>query len=54
MNKGFHEAVCEMVESVRDNEQVEAKTLRDCGFNKRNYHAHYVWCLDPVNTKDFF
>ena len=40
--------------SLRDNELVEAKLSRDDELNKCHYRVYHVWCLDPVNTKDFF
>ena len=54
LEEGFHEAVRESVESERDNERVEAKLSRDDELNKCHYRVYHVWCLDPVNTKDFF
>ena len=40
----------------RDNSRVEAdfSIRRDYGPSKRHYRVHYVWCLDPENTKNFF
>ena len=55
-DKGLPEAVgglVELNEFERDNKLVEAEFLRVHGMNKRHYHVHHVWCLDPVNTKDF-
>ena len=33
---------------------IKAKFTRDYGLNKRYQSVNHVWCLDPVNIRDFF
>ena len=42
-DEGFREAICELVESERDNKwvDVEVSILRDCGLSKHHYRVYH-------------
>ena len=53
-DEGFREAGSEFVESEKDYTRFEAEFSRVYELNKQQDRVHNIWCLDPVNRKDFF